>query len=145
GYRSSGLEDIIITEVVLRLRPGPKNPLRERQREVAARKKATQPLAAKSAGCCFKNPVLDAAIDGIGDTGQRAPAGMLIDRAGGKQLAVGGASVSEVHANFIVTTPQAKARDVIELMDSVRALVAARFNVLLEREVVVWSRQGFMA
>jgi len=65
---------------------------------------------------------------------------MLIDRAGLKGLRVGGASVSPRHANFIVTGADAKARDVIELMDRVALGVFARFGVTLHPEVVIWRR-----
>jgi len=145
GYRRSGLEDLIITAVELGLHPGTKNELKRRRLEVMEHKTATQPLDAKSAGCCFKNPTLERDlddIDGLGAAGERVAAGLLIDRAGGKSLSVRGAKVSELHANFVVTTPDTKARDVIELMELVEQCVFDRFGVTLEREVVVWSRRG---
>jgi UDP-N-acetylmuramate dehydrogenase len=67
---------------------------------------------------------------------------MLIDRAGLKGLTVRGASVSQVHANFLTTTKDAKARDVIELMDQVIARVLDSCGVALTPEVVVWRRSG---
>ena len=67
---------------------------------------------------------------------------MLIDRAGLKGLRVGGAEVSDVHANFFVTHPGATARDVIGLMNEVERRVMDRFGVLLTREVVVWSKNN---
>ncbi len=68
---------------------------------------------------------------------------MLIDRAGLKGLSVRGASVSQVHANFITTTPDARARDVIELIDQVRQRTEDRFGVQLHNELVIWSeREG---
>jgi len=140
GYRTSGLDDLLIVEAELRLVPGETRSLKERLSEVMAYKKSSQPLGAKSAGCCFKNPTLTASLDGIGETGQRVSAGLLIDRAGGKGMTAGGATVSEHHANFIVTKPDAKAADVIRLMEQVEQLVSERFAVTLEREVVVWQR-----
>lgn len=140
-YRHSGLEDVIITGVELCVRPGSIDDLKRRRLEVMQHKASTQPLDAKSAGCCFKNPVLRHDLDGLGAAGERVAAGLLIDRAGGKSMAFGGASVSELHANFVVTTPEAKARDVIQLMELVKRRVDERFNVELEREVVVWARQ----
>ncbi len=142
GYRRSGLESLIITEVELSLRPAPRAELDQRRREVMEHKKASQPLSEKSAGCCFKNPTLACDVDSIGAAGERVSAGLVIDRAGGKGIAVGGARVSEVHANFIVTEPSAKAGDVIRLIDEVRGLVQDRFGIDLHREVVVWGREG---
>jgi UDP-N-acetylmuramate dehydrogenase len=108
-----------------------------------AYKAKSQPMADRSAGCVFKNPTLKADLKDIGASGQRVSAGMLIDRAGCKGMAVGGASVSERHGNFIVTDPKtAKARHVIELMEHVVRRVDDYFGVTLEREVVVWQRSG---
>ncbi|MEN0021026.1 MAG: UDP-N-acetylmuramate dehydrogenase [Planctomycetota bacterium] len=140
GYRRSAFGDVVITAVELALRPAGVNQLRARLGDVTAYKKRTQPMAKKSAGCCFKNPTLAEPIDGIGDAGDRVSAGLLIDRAGCKGLAIGGASVSELHANFVTTAKQARAADVIELLDDVARRVLDRFGVRLEREVVIWQR-----
>lgn len=140
GYRRSGLQGLVITRVELQLTPGDQPALRGRLKEVMAYKKRSQPMAERSAGCCYKNPVLGADLPGIGAAGQRVSAGMLIDRAGLKGLAVRGASVSPLHGNFLVTAPGARARDVIDLMGEVERRVFDRFGVRLEREVVVWQR-----
>jgi UDP-N-acetylmuramate dehydrogenase len=142
GYRRSGLEDVIITSVELRLVRGDRAKLRTKQLEVMAYKKASQPMAEQSAGCIFKNPTLSAGVEGIGTAGQRVSAGMLIDRAGLKGLKSGGAEVSDVHGNFIVTPAgrAARAGDVIKLMDQVQRRVKDRFGVTLEPEVAVWRR-----
>jgi len=141
GYRSSGLERAVVVGVELALDPGQEPAaLRERYKQVLAGKGVSQPMGERSAGCAFKNPVLREALPGVGEPGTRVPAGLLIDRAGCKGLAVGGASVSERHANFIVTSRGTRARDVIELMDLVATRVSDAFGVRLEREVVVWSR-----
>jgi len=131
-YRDSGIEGIIVS-ADLRLTPSEPGPLRARLKEVMATKKASQPLSADSAGCAFKNPMVD---------GRRSAAGALLDRAGCKGLRVGGAEVSSEHANFIVTRPGARARDVLALMDAAAERVRERFGVALEREVVVWRREG---
>lgn len=131
-YRDSGIEGIILS-ADLRLTPGEPGPLRARLKEVMAKKKMSQPLKADSAGCAFKNPMVE---------GRRESAGALLDRAGCKGLRVGGAEVSSEHANFIVTHPGATARDVLALMDAAANRVRERFGVALEREVVVWRRDG---
>lgn len=139
-YRRSGLVDLIVTAVDLRLAPADPVALRDRLRDVMAYKKDSQPLKDRSAGCCFKNPVLAGDVDGVGCAGQRVGAGMLIDRSGCKGLSVGGASVSPAHANFIVARPGARAGDVLAVMERVEARVLEKFGVDLEREVVVWRR-----
>lgn len=143
-YRRSGLNDLVLSRVEFRLAPDDPVALRAKVKDVMAYKKASQPLAASSAGCCFKNPTLDHDLRDdrgeIGRTGQRISAGMLIDRAGLKGLRVRGAVVSERHANFLVPDAGAAARDVIELMELVEERVSDRFGVRLEREVVVWRR-----
>jgi len=78
-------------------------------------------------------------VKDVGTPGTRVSAGMLIDRAGCKGLTVGGAVVSDQHANFIVAKPGCKAADVLELMRQVRTKVAAVFGVTLEPEVVIWG------
>ena len=148
AYRRSGLGpgalDLILWEVELRLTPGDRGVLDARRREVMEYKKSTQPMSENSAGCCFKNPVLHAPLTELGPVGekvgQRVSAGLLIDRAGCKGLSIGGARVSEHHANFITTTTDSRARHVIDLMGEVARRVHDAFGVRLEREVVVWER-----
>ena len=142
GYRQSGLGRFIVTGCEIELRRGDPDALRTRFKEVMAYKKSTQPMGDRSAGCCFKNPTLVEAIDGVGEPGARASAGLLIDRAGCKGLSIGGASVSERHANFFPVSKGAKASDVIALMEQVERRVLDTFGVTLEREVVVWTREG---
>ena len=88
-------------------------------------KKATQPLASQSAGCIFKNP-------------RGLSAGALIEQAGLKSTRVGGAEISDRHANFIVTHPEATSDDVLRLIDLVRSKVAEQFGVDLELEIQIW-------
>lgn len=142
GYRKSGLEEFVIVSAEFALVPCEPAQARDRLKEVMRYKSQSQPMGADSAGCCFKNPTLAADIYDIGRAGETVPAGLLIDRAGCKGQAVGGATVSDRHANFIVTSPGATASDVIALMDRVAEAVRERFGVELEREVVVWSRRA---
>lgn len=152
-YRRSGLNHLIVTEVELSLTRQDAAALRAKLKDVMAYKKSTQPLAADSAGCVFKNPTLAVATPGLasigwtGDTGtgSRVSAGFLIDKAGCKGMNVGGATVSERHGNFIVTMNGATARDVIDLMSRVSVHVHDRFGVRLHPEVVIWSRRELPA
>jgi len=85
-------------------------------------RKENQPLAEASAGSFFKNP-------------PDMSAGQLIDRAGLKGHAIGGAKISEKHANFIINTGKASARDILSLMRLVQDTVFDRFGIKLEPEV----------
>lgn len=141
GYRTSGLADLIVTCVEIALTRGDPVSLRERLKQVMEYKSASQPLRDRSAGCCFKNPVLTRDIEGVGRAGERVSAGMLIDRAGLKRTRVGTAEVSAVHANFLTVrpAPEGRADDVVALLRVVMAGVEAAFGVRLEPEVVVWG------
>lgn len=97
---------------------------RDKQIDIINYRKKTQPLKEKSAGCIFRNP----------DCGH---AGALIEQAGLKGYQVGGAKVSEIHANFIVNTEGATAEDVTTLIQLVREQVLKKTGVKLESEVKV--------
>jgi len=123
GYRTSNLpEPGIVVAATFGLRPEEPERIREEMDGARAWRRATQPLAEPNCGSVFKNPP--------GDHAAR-----LIDAVGGKELAVGGAHVSEKHANFIVAGPGARARDVHALMSTIQRLVRDRFDVVLETEV----------
>ncbi len=107
--------------------------LRAVARQALAFRKRTQPLALPSAGCVFKNP--DPATARL-PPGVPCSAGALVDLAGMKGAACGGARVSAVHANFVVNEGGATARDVATLVDRMRDAVAARFGVVMEEEIV---------
>jgi len=91
--------------------------------DIRAQRAKTQPLDKRSAGCAFKNPEGD-------------HAGRLIDVAGLKGMAVGGAEVSKLHANFIVVREGTAARDVLKLIEIVRDRIRREFNIELELEII---------
>ncbi len=126
GYRTSLLrrEPLVAVSAALALRKESRAKVEGRQRELLARRRKTQPLDMPSAGSVFKRPPGDYA-------------GRLIEQAGLKGLRVGGAEVSEKHANFIVNTGGATARDVLQLIARIQHAVRERFGVTLEPEVVV--------
>src|SRR5262249_29146013 len=107
--------------------------LRAIARESLAYRKRTQPLDTPSAGCIFQNPEpgRDAVPDGIPWS-----AGALVDRAGLKGAAVGGARVPPTHGNFIVNDGPATARDIRQLIERCRTAVRDRFGVELREEIV---------
>ena len=133
GYRGTNIPDPIILSVTFRLTQSDPIMVRDRVKEIFAYKKSTQPLADHSAGCTFKNP-----IDPVTD--QRVPAGKLIDQAGLKGLTIGGATVSDRHANFIVTKPGATASDVLKLLEEVRRRVYEHAGIELKEEIAIWRR-----
>ncbi len=135
GYRESTLPEGIVTSAVLHLEEGDPLEIRQNVKTFFAAKKAGQPMADHSAGCAFRNPVDTS-------TGSLMSAGKIIDEAGLKRLAHGGASVSDRHANFIVVQPGASSRDVQSLMATIRSMVAQATGLQLEREVVIWSRHS---
>jgi UDP-N-acetylmuramate dehydrogenase len=112
----------VVVEVTLTLTPADVLAVRERTDQWLRHRSDTQPIGPPSSGCVFRNPAGD-------------HAGRLIDLAGGKGLQVGGARVSEVHANYIINTGEASGADVATLMHKVSALVAEKFGVGLEPEV----------
>src|ERR1700726_1362676 len=90
------------------------------------KRRSSQPLGQKSAGCIFKNP-------------PGASAGRMIDELGLKGLSRGDARVSDRHANFFVNAGKASAKDMLRLIADVRERVHSTFGVELEHEVVVWN------
>lgn len=122
-YRGSSLPDPgVVLAGTLRLRPGDPDAIRARMDEIREWRREHQPLAEPNCGSVFKNPA------GV-------HAARLIDEAGLKGLALGGAQVSPKHANFIVTRPGARAEDVAALIRTVQERVAERTGIVLEPEV----------
>jgi UDP-N-acetylmuramate dehydrogenase len=90
------------------------------------KRRSSQPLGQKSAGCIFKNP-------------PGGSAGRMIDELGLKGFSHGDARISERHANFFVNAGQASAADMLALIAEVRERVQRAYGVTLENEVVVWN------
>ena len=90
------------------------------------KRRSSQPVGQKSAGCIFKNP-------------PGASAGRLIDELGLKGFSVGDARVSDRHANFFVNSGKASAKEMLALITNVRKQVFNAYGLTLENEVVVWN------
>jgi UDP-N-acetylmuramate dehydrogenase len=133
-YRKTNIPDPIIAEATFRLTPDDPIDVRKRVKDIFQFKQSSQPLAEHTAGCAFKNP-----IDPVSE--QRVSAGKLIDDAKLKGHAVGGASVSTRHANFIVAHPGASAADVMELISQIKQRVFDSAGIELEEEIVIWRRE----
>jgi UDP-N-acetylmuramate dehydrogenase len=124
-YRSSNIASRFILGATLRLVPGDPEQIMRTVQEIWIYKKNHQPLNTRNCGCVFKNP-----------PGQAA--GALIDRAGLKGLQVGGAKVSEKHANFIVAEKGCTSRDVLSVIAEVRDKVKESSGIELETEIEIW-------
>ncbi len=141
GYRRCELPGEIVLWASFTLDEGDPVRLRSEVAEVFAYKRSTQPLAEHSAGCMFRNPREEIVPPEVRKAfGGSVSAGGLVDRAGLKGLAHGGASISTRHANFVVVKAGATAGDILALSEVVADRVEDRFGVRLEREVVVWNR-----
>eukprot|EP00873_Tetraselmis_striata_P001662 jgi/Tetstr1/421926/TSEL_012825.t1 len=101
-----------------------------RAHDSLARRRASQPLASKSAGCVFRNA---SAGPGQADT----PAGLLIDRLGLKGAAQGGAMVSPQHANFLINRGTCSADDMRGLIAFVKQQVEEKTGIRLQEEICV--------
>lgn len=125
SYRHSGLpDDAVVVEATLALRPGEPEQIRTTMREIRQWRRDHQPLNEPNCGSVFTNPPGDSA-------------GRLVEASGAKGMAVGGASVSRRHANFIVTRPGATATDVVTLVRRVHRRVHDECGVALVPEVRV--------
>jgi UDP-N-acetylmuramate dehydrogenase len=125
GYRESSLDELVILEAKVQLEQDNPQELARRLQKNWIVRKANQPMGHQCAGCVFKNP-------------RGVSAGELVERAGLKGTRIGGAVVSERHANFIVAEPDCTANDVLRLIDMVRDQVQDRLGVELELELEIW-------
>ncbi len=124
-YRSTNIMAKLILEATIELTESDPESLLQVVKEVWIYKKNTQPLDTHNAGCIFKNP-------------RGMSAGALIDRAGLKGTQIGGAVVSEKHANFFIAEKGCRSSDVRQLIDLVRTKVREKFDVELELELEIW-------
>jgi UDP-N-acetylmuramate dehydrogenase len=111
-----------VLAATFRLQPADAETIKQRLDEIRRWRQAHQPLGLPSAGSVFRNPAGDSA-------------GRLIDGLGLKGTRIGGAVVSEKHANFIVNDQRGRAADVRRLGDHVRAAVEAAHGIRLEYEI----------
>jgi len=133
SYRKTNIVARYILEAELELTPDDPDALRQRVKEVFLYKKNSQPLADHSAGCAFKNPTAPPdAPHG------RLSAGRLIEQAGLKGYRIGGAEVSQQHANFIIAHDPCTAADILQLLEHIQHTVHERCQVDLEQELIVW-------
>jgi len=122
-YRHSNLgQYFCILEATLQLKRKSREKIEAEMRKLYNERKSKQPLSFPSAGCIFKNP-------------PGTSAGKLIDECGLKGTKIGGAEVSQKHANFIINSSDATATDVLTLIDLVRKQVKSKTGIELELEI----------
>jgi len=125
-YRRTNITAKFILNARLALNSADPEQIMRTVKEIWIYKKNNQPLNTKNSGCIFKNP-------------RGVSAGALIDRAGLKGLQIGGAVVSEKHANFIIAEKGCKSRDVMRLIEAVKQRVKEQFEIELELEIEIWD------
>lgn len=127
-YRSSIFKhqkEYIIVSAILELTRGNKEEILEKISKRRVKRIETQPLDMPSAGSVFRNPP------------DNLPSGALIERCNLKGYNIGGAEVSEKHANFIVNTGGAKGKDIVKLINKIKEEVKKEFNVDLILEQII--------
>lgn len=123
GYRSSSLSrETILLKADFHFPTGDETKIQANMKSAREKRKSTQPLSMRSAGSVFKNP-------------EKSAAGYLIDKAGLKGFTSGEAQISEKHANFFVNTGNAKATDILSLIQHVKSSVIDQFGIELELEI----------
>jgi UDP-N-acetylmuramate dehydrogenase len=125
-YRRTNITAKFVLKARLKLNSADPEQIMRTVKEIWIHKKNSQPLNSKNSGCIFKNP-------------PGASAGALIDRAGLKGLQIGGAVVSDKHANFIIAKEGCSSRDVMRLIEAIKQRVKEQFNVELELEIEIWD------
>jgi len=126
-YRQTNIGARFILNAHLKLCPGDPEQILRTVKEVWVYKENNQPaLNTKNSGCIFKNP-------------RGVSAGVLIDRAGLKGLRIGGAVVSEKHANFILAEKGCTSHDILRLINVIKDKVREQLETELELEIEVWE------
>lgn len=148
GYRESVFKKkkkLIILEAILKLKKGDKKKLKEKVKKILKIRKEKQPLEYPSAGSVFKNVPLKKIPKKIQKKFKDKikngflPAAVLIETAGLKGKKIGGAKISEKHANFIINIKNAKAKDVLALINLTKRMVYQKFKSKLKEEVFLVS------
>ena len=125
GTHQSNLDDPVILGAEFELDQDKPENIVKRMRKAWIQRKANQPFSYEAAARMFENP-----------RGHQAAA--LIEQAGLTKSKVGGATISERNANYVVAGPNATARDVLRLIDLVQSKITETYSVQLEREIVIW-------
>ena len=129
GYRHTSLKgNYIVLSVTFELEKGDIEKAKEELKINNQKRVASQPLDKKNVGSIFRNP-------------ESNSAGKLIDELGLKGFQIGGAKVSEKHANFIVNEDHATFKDMVDLIEYIKSKVKEKYNIdlILEPSIVKWD------
>jgi UDP-N-acetylmuramate dehydrogenase len=130
-YRNLDIpEGTVIVGAEFLLARGVEEQIHSRINEILGKRKNKHPLEYRNAGSIFKNPDGD------------IPAGRIIDEAGLKGMQIGDAKISEKHGNFIVNLGNAKASDIIVLIDVIKTKVKKERGIVLQTEVMIVGEDG---
>jgi UDP-N-acetylmuramate dehydrogenase len=122
-YRHTNLpDDWIVTKAVFVASPGDKELIKKEINQIQQSREESQPIREKTGGSTFANP-----------PGEKA--WKLIDAVGGRQLTIGGATMSDKHCNFMINTGHATAQDCEELGEELRRRVKDKFDITLRWEI----------
>ena len=124
SYRKSGLEGNIITKIFFILKNADKNDILLTISQELEKRKKSQPIGTKNAGCIFKNPKNDSA-------------GRLIDSLNLKKYGIGEIEISDIHANFFINKRNGCAKDMLCLIEYVKKEVFEKYNIKLETEIKI--------
>lgn len=125
-YRGKELDSSwIFVEATLRAEHGNKEEIKKRIEQIQEQRALTQPIKSKTGGSTFKNP-------------EGFKAWELIDKAGCRGLKIGGASMSEMHCNFLINDGTATAKDIEDLIREVKTRVSQKHSIQLEEEIKIF-------
>lgn len=116
----------VIVEVTLKLTSGIKEEIKAKMSEVLSKRKSTQPIASGTAGCAFKNPLVD---------GKLVSCGKIIDDLGLKGTKIGGISISEIHGNFLLNDGTGTADEVVQMISLIKTRARDQLGIQLQEEI----------
>lgn len=152
AYRESIFKrkkDWVILGATLKLKKGKRKEIQEKIREILKLRKEKQPLEFPSAGSVFKNVPTKKLPKKLKEKFKEKikngflPAGVLIEACGLKGKTIGGAKISEKHANFILNFQNASAKDVLKLISLVKRKAKEKFHLKLEEEIEIVKNLNF--
>lgn len=121
-YRKSGISNCVITRAFFQLKKSDKNAILNVISQELEKRKKTQPIGTKNAGCIFKNP-------------QNDSAGRLIDSLNLKNYNIGDIEISSKHANFFINRNNGTAGDMLRMIEFVKKEIFEKYNIELEPEI----------
>jgi len=128
AYRESCFKhnkDVII-DVTLKLTTGDKQMVKAKMDEMMNKRKTTQPIASGTAGCAFKNPLVN---------GKLTSCGKIIEELGLKGMKIGGIQISEIHGNFLINDGTATADNVVQMISFVKTRARDELGISLQEEI----------